>query len=337
MIENPLVSIVIPCYNYAHLLPDSLNSILRQTYSDWECLVIDDGSTDNTEEVVLSFSEKDVRIKYFYQSNSGPSKARNRGINLSKGEFIQFLDADDLLENRKLEVQSSILKDNTIYDIVYSGMNYFSSGDPTLLFNNSLLNKDNNRSWMKKVSGSGDLLIRCLLRENIMVINSPLVRKSVFEKTGYFDEQLKYNEDWELWTRCAINNIVFLFNDAPDTNALVRIHSSSYSAERFKMYVYGLKVCLQINRSLEHWKYKKIIALKIWYHQNILEKKIIACYQKDKNKAVEMLNLLIMETEHPRYRRYKWLFANWPYPLCYVYSKILYVLNIFKRIIVYAS
>ena len=106
--RHPLVSVIIPCYNYALYLPESVGSIIKQTYSNWECIIVDDGSTDNTKEVVQQLCAKDDRIKYFLQSNSGPTVARNYGLAVAKGDLIQFLDADDLIENPKIEKQVAI-------------------------------------------------------------------------------------------------------------------------------------------------------------------------------------------------------------------------------------
>ncbi|HKR06298.1 MAG TPA: glycosyltransferase family 2 protein [Bacteroidia bacterium] len=332
-----MVSVIIPSYNYAHLLPDTLLCLQQQTFYDWECFVIDDGSTDHTNEIVRSFSEKDKRIKYFYQTNSGLAASRNHGIKLSTGEYIQLLDADDLLEKEKLEVQVSILKNNNSCDVVYSNMKYFPTDNPKLLFNNIYLNEENDKPWMKYVSGFGDKMIMALLRENIMVVNSPLIRKTVFERAGYFDEQLKYNEDGEFWLRCAFKNIVFLFDNTPQTSALVRVHTESHSRDRFKMYVYGLKSCLKINNSIQQWKYKRIILPKIFYHQNVLDRKIFDAYPGDKRKALEMIDLIYSETKVSRYKKYKWLLNNFSYPVCLAYSKILFLLNVFKRILIYAA
>lgn len=332
-----MISIIIPSYNYAHLLPDTLFCLKQQTVADWECFVIDNGSTDNTKEIVRSFSEKDNRIKYFYQSNSGPAAARNQGIKLSKGEYIQFLDADDLLENKKFEVQMGILKNDSECDIVYSDMNYFSSGNPKQLFNRINLDKENDKPWMKKISGVGDKIIKSLLHENIMVINSPLVRKSIFEKAGYFDEELKYNEDWDLWVRCAFSNVNFLYDDAPQTKALVRVHNESHSNDRFKMYVYGLKACLKINKSVNQWKYKRIIVPKIFYHQSVLDKKILECYNSDKRKAEEMIDLVYAETQLSHFSRLKNMFYKFPYSIIWIYSKMIFLTNILRRKTIYAS
>src|SRR5215831_15925290 len=99
----PLVSVIVPAYNYGSLIGETLDSLRNQTYNNWECWVIDDGSTDNTSEVVRVYCKSDPRIKYLPQMNSGPSVARNNGIRHSRGSYLQFLDADDLLEKRKIE------------------------------------------------------------------------------------------------------------------------------------------------------------------------------------------------------------------------------------------
>jgi glycosyltransferase involved in cell wall biosynthesis len=112
MAAEPLVSVIIPCYNYGRYLGDALDSIAAQTYSHWECLVVDDGSTDNTSDVGMQYAEKDSRFSYIYQQNGGVSSARNTALNKAKGKYIQLLDADDMLEPDKLQLQVSLLEEN---------------------------------------------------------------------------------------------------------------------------------------------------------------------------------------------------------------------------------
>lgn len=100
---NSLVSIIIPCYNQAQYLDDALQSVLDQTYSNWECIIVNDGSPDSTEEVAKKWIERDERFKYVKKENGGLSSARNAGIDIAKGEWIQFLDADDYLHPAKLQ------------------------------------------------------------------------------------------------------------------------------------------------------------------------------------------------------------------------------------------
>lgn len=99
---KPLVSIIIPCYNQSDFLEETLNSVFSQTYSNWECIIVDDGSTDNTSIIAQSWTQKDARYIYIKKENGGVSSSRNLGIKKAKGDFIQFLDSDDLLASTKI-------------------------------------------------------------------------------------------------------------------------------------------------------------------------------------------------------------------------------------------
>src|SRR5258708_19665767 len=103
-------------------LDETLQSVWRQTYHDWECLIIDDGSTDDTEKIADGWNKKDTRFKYFYQQNTGLSSARNKGLNIATGEYIQFLDADDVLDTNKLSA-SMILAGKA--DVIMSNFRMF--------------------------------------------------------------------------------------------------------------------------------------------------------------------------------------------------------------------
>src|SRR6266852_191572 len=122
-----LVSVIITSYNYGHFIAQALDSVLAQTYSNWECIVVDDGSTDNTREVVERYAEANPRIRYFWQENQRLAAARNTGIAKSSGEYFQFLDADDLIERRKLECQVEVLEHHQEIDIVYGDVRYIAS------------------------------------------------------------------------------------------------------------------------------------------------------------------------------------------------------------------
>ena len=94
---NPLISVIVPCYNQAQYLEECLQSVLDQTYQNWECIIVNDGSSDDTEEIANKWSKNDERIKYIYKENEGLSSARNLGVKISLGEFIYFIDSDDSL------------------------------------------------------------------------------------------------------------------------------------------------------------------------------------------------------------------------------------------------
>ena len=124
MLVNPepfssqLVSVVIPSYNYGHFIEDTIRSILAQTYISYEIIVVDDGSTDNTQEILKPYLEK---INYVYQNNQGLSAARNHGTSLAKGEFVLFLDADDFLLPHMLEEQIAAFQQNPDLGLVICG------------------------------------------------------------------------------------------------------------------------------------------------------------------------------------------------------------------------
>jgi glycosyltransferase involved in cell wall biosynthesis len=103
-LTNPKVSIVIPCYNQDKFINETLESVYNQTYTNWECIIVNDGSTDKTEEIARSWETKDGRFKYFYKNNSGVSSTRNLGISKASGSYLQFLDSDDLLDEKKLQL-----------------------------------------------------------------------------------------------------------------------------------------------------------------------------------------------------------------------------------------
>ena len=115
---HPIISVIIPCYNQAKYLPDALNSLLSQSLQEWECVVIDDGSTDNIKEIMLPYLSGDKRIRLISQKNRGLSGARNSGLKNSSGKYLQFLDADDLIEKDKLRSHVSFLESNIDIDLV---------------------------------------------------------------------------------------------------------------------------------------------------------------------------------------------------------------------------
>lgn len=125
MNSSPLVSVLIPCYNAQDYLAETLDSVISQTYRNLEVIIVDDGSTDLSRQILLDYAKKDERIQLFFQPNKGPSAARNKAFEISKGEWIQYLDADDLLNPFKIEGQlSSALeckqKDVVVYGDIYT-------------------------------------------------------------------------------------------------------------------------------------------------------------------------------------------------------------------------
>src|SRR6478672_7558577 len=200
--HHPLVSIIIPAFNYGHFIRETLESVLDQTYRSWECIVVDDGSTDNTSHVVTEVAALCNKIKYVRQANQGQPAALNTGLRVCRGEYIQLLDADDLLERCKFEKQVGYLERTPEVDIVYGSTRFFRDGNPNERRFSLLADPD--RPWMPEVSGTGDEVLPDLLRGNIMTVNAPMFRRRVFERTGLFDEGLDPIQDWDYWIRCAM-------------------------------------------------------------------------------------------------------------------------------------
>ncbi|MBF1605067.1 MAG: glycosyltransferase family 2 protein, partial [Prevotella shahii] len=121
------ISVIVPCYNQEAFLDESLASVANQTYTNWECIIVDDGSTDSSALIAKAWQEKDARFKYFYQENKRVSGARNTGLTLAQGDLIQFLDGDDLLQPTKLEESVEAFKREQC-DIVVSNFSEIHKG-----------------------------------------------------------------------------------------------------------------------------------------------------------------------------------------------------------------
>lgn len=228
-----MVSVIIPTYNYAAYLPDTLDSLLQQSYTDWECIVVDDGSQDQTAELVDAYCQKDKRFRYFFQVNQGVSQARNLGINEAKGDFIQFLDGDDLLQKDKIQTQHDYFQQEANVDIVYGEVRYFSDGNSRAL--RYSLNDQKEFDWLPKHQTGGSDLIATFTSYNFLVMNAPLIKKEVFERVGYFNPEMKAIEDWDFWLRCALSSCIFHFVSKPESFALVRVHEGSLSTQQHDM------------------------------------------------------------------------------------------------------
>jgi GT2 family glycosyltransferase len=221
---GPLVSVIVPCHAYGHFVTEALASLEGQIERSWEAIVVDDGSTDVTAKVVEGLSRRDPRIRYVRRARGGPGAARNWGLRLARGRYVQFLDADDLLEEAKLARHTTLLECHPEIAIVYGAARYFDSDRPGSL----RYGRERDQPWMPCVSGTDDVLV-ALLEGNIMAIHAALCRREVILEQGGFDPTLPAMEDWDLWLRCAIAGARFLYTDEPSTFSLVRVHSGSLS------------------------------------------------------------------------------------------------------------
>lgn len=202
-----LVSIIIPTYNCKKYIKAAIDSCLNQTYRNVEIIVIDDGSTDNTQDILKTYIEE-KKIIYIYGSNLGRSHARNIGLKICKGEFIQFVDSDDMIKKTKIQKQMEYLSGNKETFGVFCKTVYF---------------KDDNKDEIIKeflVKRRGDFY-RDLLNENFIPINSMLFRKSNF----YFDEALETLEDWDYWLNICLRDNKISYTD--ESLCYVRVHSNN--------------------------------------------------------------------------------------------------------------
>ncbi|MDH4283235.1 MAG: glycosyltransferase family 2 protein, partial [Myxococcales bacterium] len=220
-----MVSVIVPCFNYGHYLGEALESVQRQSLTAWECIVIDDGSTDGTGEVAGSFASKDPRFSCVRQMNRGPSAARNAGLAKAAAPYVQLLDADDLLEPRKLEAHVGFLAEHADYDMVYSPMRFFTDTGSGRTF--SRARNRSQRDWMILWPDTTDKFLLALVEGNTFPISAPVFRRLTLDEVGHFDESLLSHEDWEFWLRWAFAGKRFVGLDAPATRTLIREHGQS--------------------------------------------------------------------------------------------------------------
>jgi glycosyltransferase involved in cell wall biosynthesis len=187
---NPILSIIVPCYNSEATLESTLESVINQDFQDWEAIIINDGSTDNTEEIALRWIEKDKRFNYFAKANEGLGKTRNYGISQSNGIYILPLDSDNQLINNFTQEAIAVFKTNQDVGVVYGDAEYF--GEKTGL-------------W--KVD---DYNLNKMLVHNY-IDACAIYKKEFWEKVGGYDYNMPYqgHEDWEFWIALGILNVKF--------------------------------------------------------------------------------------------------------------------------------
>ncbi len=215
----PGVTVAISAYNYAKFLPEAINSVLAQDYPEFELIVVDDGSTDNTAEVVATFGD---RVRYVYQKNAGLSAARNTGIKESRYDFIAFLDADDQFQptmlRRIMETFATLSED---FAVVACRTSYMD-----------ITGKD---LKSKTLQGNEPQEFKCgdFIFKNRCSADAVVVRKSVFNECGNYDTTLRSTEDRDMWIRITAKKRFYLI---PDALLKVRLHPNSMSkhAERMK-------------------------------------------------------------------------------------------------------
>ena len=268
------VSVIITCFNQAQFLEPALQSVSNQTYNNWECIIIDDGSSDNTKIVAEKWCELDKRFQYFYKENGGLSSARNFGLSKANGAFVQFLDADDLLKPEKFEIQIADLQNCDI-----SISDYFS-------FVESDINKEAPHRYLSPFLSEEQFKKEIILdweyRKSIPC-HAILFKKEFIDETNLtFDESLPNHEDWVFWTKlfyyskCIKNNQNVL--------AFYRIHGTSMSVD-FKAMKRGfLKAALVLNAFFKLENNKELEEVTKIKYNEIRNKGSVSILKKIKNK-----------------------------------------------------
>ena len=231
----PKVSVIIPTYNRAQMVCQAIDSVLDQAFDNCEIVVVDDGSTDETEEIL--HRRYGDRITYLYQDNQGRASARNRGVRVSSGEYLQFLDSDDWLLPHALEIQANFLDRHPEVDVIYGDGYYCNqNGEPIQRI-----------SEERPPTPEEGLLAIMILHNIVVATHSAMVRRRALEELDHsgFDEHLRGTEDADFWLRLAANGAEFAAHDEPvcqyrlhGSNATLRSHPQWErrwrSVQRFK-------------------------------------------------------------------------------------------------------
>lgn len=219
----PEISVIIPCYNQAEYLTESVQSVLQQTFTDWECIIVNDGSTDQTQSLALSFAGSDSRIRCVSQPNRGLAAARNRGLDEATGRYIQFLDADDWIAATKFELQLALMK--TTPDLSLSYCDYESHIDDP---KRSMLHRERISPHLDPNKALLDLASKW---ENELSIPAHcfLFDAGFFtERRIRFDTTLPNHEDWDCWMQILATDPLILH--VPDMLATYRYRPDSMAA-----------------------------------------------------------------------------------------------------------
>ena len=222
-----VISVITPTYNRARFLPAAVASVLSQTFGDFELIIVDDGSEDNTPDVLKPFFA-DRRVRYVYQENQGQSHARNLALKQATGDFIAFLDSDDVWAPDKLEKQLAVFRANSEVDIVH--------GDEAIINEQgSVVSLQNMRRYSGRIT-------RYLLADNSVSITTALVRRRCFDEMGGFDTSVGVADDYELWLRFSAR---YCYQYEPGIVASYRVMADQISSDKRRRYAANERIIQQ--------------------------------------------------------------------------------------------
>lgn len=256
----PLVSIIVPGYNQAQYLEEALYSVFNQTYENWECIIVNDGSLDNTADIAKKWVNKDNRFKYLYKENGGLSSARNSALNMITGEYIQFLDADDCLNKEKLSKSLFQIKDHSNYNIIISHFKMFKENIHDEL--NSFCELSQDVLLYDKILYDWDFKFN-------IPIHCGFFNKSLFDNFR-FPEHLKAKEDWIMWLTFFQKKVSAVFIN--EILVYYRIHDRSMTKKSDHMLENTIKALDYLDHVIPEKDYKAYLLSHIENRMMICQK-----------------------------------------------------------------
>ncbi len=215
MDKTMLISIITPTYNREAFLPAAIESVLAQSYKEFELIIVDDGSTDNSRELINAYADKDPRVKYLYQENQRQSVARNYALSIAKGDFICFLDSDNYWPHDKLEKSLKAFEQHPEADIVYGDCITIDEQGNELHRNN-----------MRRYSGS---IAALLLKDNFVSMNTTMTRRKCFNEMGGMSGKRRVADDYDLWLKFSAR---YRFQYIPEFLAYYRVMENQISSNK---------------------------------------------------------------------------------------------------------
>lgn len=287
---KPIVSVIIPLYNQKDFVSEAIESVLCQTFRDFEIIVVNDGSTDFPETVLEKYKDK---IKVIYQENKGLAAARNTGVRVSKGDFIQFLDADDVLLPEKIQRQMKIIEN---YEADIDLIPYCSC----IRVHNKDINEIKDFEYQKVENMSVDAIMKIIDLWSYFPfpIHTTLIKRTIIEKIGFFDESMNANEDRLFWTKVALNSGKFVFDNT--YSAKYRKHDSSMTCDNKRMFDAHMKYLGEIENILdinkcEYGKLrKKLLDVYLGFFINFSK----IAYSKNHSKDIMVKIKMLLEENH---------------------------------------
>ena len=227
---NPKISIITPTFNRADFIEQAVSSVLSQTYANLELLLVDDGSTDDTRNL-LEPALADSRVRYFYQENQGQSVARNLALSEATGDFVCFLDSDNYWPAQKLKQQVELFNRHPEYDVIY--------GDVIVIDDNG---NEISRKNMARYSGH---IAKYMIRDNCVSMNTAMARRRCFEELGAMSGTRRVADDYDLWLRFSAK---FIFLYVPEFLAYYRVMDDQISSDKTRRFDSNWQIITEFRR-----------------------------------------------------------------------------------------